>query len=515
MTTTLPTFIAFSFYLLAMLGLGWLGYRATYNLSDYILGGRRLNSFVVALAAGASDMSGWLMMALPGALYATGIAGAWSAVGLAIGAWTNWRFVAARLRVYTEKCGNALTLPEYFSNRFEDHSNILRIFTASAILIFFSVYCASGIVASARLFENMLGMPYDTALWVGAFMTISYVFFGGFLAVSWTDTVQAALMFAALIVTPLLVIHSHSSMATSIDAVKIIGADHVTLTGSLSAIGVISLLCWGLGYFGQPHILARFMAAKSPKHLPTARRISMTWMILCLIGASSIGFFGSSYFAMHPGLAAAVKANPETIFIELTKILFNPWIGGIILAGILSAVMSTLSAQLLVCSSALTEDVYRTFIRRKAPQKELVWVGRFMVLGIALFAIWLASNPDSRVLKMVSYAWAGFAAAFGPVVVLSIFWSRMTRSGALAGIVVGTLTVAIWGKYAWFGLYEILPGCVFAAIAIVVVSLLSQAPSASMLKMFKEVEDEVRSFDKQDDEDDDLVPVSVGSTVTE
>lgn len=500
MTATTPTMIAFSIYIIAMLGLGWLGYRATKNLSDYILGGRRLNSFVTALAAGASDMSGWLMMALPGAIYLTGIPGAWSAVGLTIGAWVNWRFVAARLRVYTEKCGNALTLPEYFSNRFEDKSNILRIFTALSILIFFSVYCASGAVASARLFESMLGMPYTTALWLGAFATISYVFIGGFLAVSWTDTVQASLMFTALLITPLLVIYHNGGVTPSIDAVKIFGlthgTEHVSLTGNLGFFGVVSLLAWAFGYFGQPHILARFMAAKSASAIPRARRISMTWMILCLIGASLIGFFGNAYFSTHPELAANVVDNPEMVFIELTKILFNPWIGGIILAGILSAVMSTLSAQLLVCSSALTEDIYRTFFKKQASQKELVWIGRLMVLGIAFFAIWLASNPDSKVLKMVSYAWAGFGAAFGPVIILSVWWSRITRLGALAGIIVGTLTVIIWGEYAWLGLYEILPGFVFATLAIVVVSLLTPKPSASILKTFDEVEREMRSYVK-------------------
>lgn len=485
------TLISFSFYLVAMLGLGWLGYRATTNLSDYILGGRRLNSFVTALAAGASDMSGWLMMGLPGAVYARGLAEAWIAIGLVIGAWMNWRYVAARLRLYTEKCGNALTLPEYFSNRFEDKSNLLRIITALAVLTFFSIYCASGVVASARLFQGLLGMSYTTALWVGAFATISYVFIGGFLAVSWTDTVQASLMFGALLMTPLMVIASNGGVTPSIDAAKILGADHLDMLSGLTWMSVISLLAWGLGYFGQPHILARFMAAKSASAIPAARRISMSWMVLCLAGAVAIGFFGSIYFAAHPNLGAAVRANPETVFIELTKILFNPWMAGVILASILSAVMSTLSAQLLVCSSALTEDLYKTFLHRTASQRELVWVGRLMVLAIALFAIWLAFNPESKVLSMVSYAWAGFGAAFGPVVILSLTWPRMTRTGALAGIIVGAAVVIIWKQYAWFGIYEIIPGFILATCAIVLFSLLSPRPSASIRTTFEAVKREL------------------------
>jgi sodium/proline symporter len=485
--TQTPTLIAFSFYLVAMLGLGWLGYRATKNLSDYILGGRSLNSFVTALAAGASDMSGWLMMGLPGGVYSRGFSEVWMPIGLITGAWINWRCIAGRLRLYTEKCGNALTLPEYFSNRFEDKTNILRIVTALTVLIFFSIYCASGVVASARLFEGLLGMPYDTALWVGAIATISYVFIGGFLAVSWTDTVQASLMFSALIITPLMVISHSGGITPSIDAVKIIGIGHLDMLNGLNGIAIISLLSWGLGYFGQPHILARFMAAKSVHAIPAARRISMIWMVICLAGAVAIGFFGSAYFSMHPEGSAVVKANPETVFIELTKLLFNPWVGGIILAGILSAVMSTLSAQLLVCSSALTEDIYRAFLRKKASQRELVWIGRFMVLGIAFFAIWLASNPDSKVLGMVSYAWAGFGAAFGPVVILSLIWSRTTRAGALAGIIVGAASVIVWKQYAWFGLYEIIPGFILATCAIVIFSLLSAKPSASIRATFDEV----------------------------
>lgn len=481
----------FVIYIVGMLLIGWLGYKATSNLSDYILGGRRLGAFVVALAAGASDMSGWLLMGLPGAVYNEGISASWIAIGLTIGAYLNWRFVAARLRVYTEQSGDALTLPDFFAHRFEDHGNILRIVSAIVILIFFTLYCASGVVAGARLFESMFGFSYPTAIWLGAFCTIGYVFIGGFLAVSWTDTVQASLMFTALVITPLIVIQQAGGLGEAHTIVQSMNPTLSNLFYDMSAVGIVSLLAWGLGYFGQPHILVRFMAADSVHTIPNARRISMTWMILCLAGAVAVGYFGIAYFAAHPEQAAGVTANSERVFIELSILLFNPWIAGILLAAILAAVMSTLSAQLLVCSSSLTQDIYKTFIRRDASQSELVWFGRLMVLFIALIAIWLAWNPESLVLSMVSYAWAGFGAAFGPVVILSLFWSRMTRNGALAGMIVGAAVVLIWNHYAWFSLYEIVPSFILATLSIIIVSLLDKQPSSSIQNIFMRVQKEV------------------------
>ena len=364
-------------------------------------------------------------------------------VGLCIGAWLNWRFVAARLRVYTEKVGNALTLPDYFTNRFEDGSSLLRIVTALVILVFFTVYCASGVVAGARLFESMFGMDYQTALWVGAVATMAYVFIGGFLAVSWTDTIQASLMITALILAPLMVIYADGGVGASAAIIDTARSGAFDMFKGQGAIAIISLLAWGLGYFGQPHILVRFMAAESTAAIPAARRIGMTWMVLCLGGAIAVGFIGIPYFIAHPEGAVAVSANAETVFIEIAKQLFNPWIAGLLLAAILAAVMSTLSCQFLVCSSALTEDVYRTFLRKNASQRELVLVGRIMVLLVSLVAIWIAGNPESKVLGMVAYAWGGFGAAFGPVVILSLFWSRTTRNGALAGILTGAVTVVV------------------------------------------------------------------------
>ena len=491
MTANLPTLVTFTVYLIGMLLIGWMGYRATTNFSDYILGGRSLGSVVTALSAGASDMSGWLLMGLPGAVFLSGLSEAWIAIGLCLGAWLNWRFVAARLRVYTEKVGNALTLPDYFTNRFEDQSSLLRIVTAVVILVFFTIYCASGVVAGARLFESMFGMDYQTALWVGAVATMAYVFIGGFLAVSWTDTIQASLMITALILAPLMVIYSDGGVAASSAVIEATREGAFDMVGNLDMIAIISLLAWGLGYFGQPHILVRFMAAESVKTIPNARRIGMAWMILCLGGAVAVGFFGIAYFGQRPEIAGNVNANAETVFLEVAKLLFNPWIAGVLLAAVLAAVMSTLSCQLLVCSSALTQDIYKTFLNKTASEKQLVWFGRAMVFAIAVVAIVIAQNPDSKVLGMVSYAWAGFGAAFGPIVLFSLLWKRMTRNAALAGMVVGAVTVLVWKQYAWLNLYEIVPGFVLSSLTIVVVSLMGKAPSAQMQKTHAEVDQEI------------------------
>lgn len=491
MSANLPTLITFIVYIIAMVAIGLVAYRSTNNFSDYILGGRRLGSFVTGLSAGASDMSGWLLMGLPGAVYFGGISGAWIAIGLTIGAYLNWLFVAGRLRVQTEHFGNALTLPDFFTNRFEDKSRLLRIFSALVILIFFTIYCSSGIVAGARLFESTFGLSYGTALWAGAAATIAYTFIGGFLAVSWTDTVQASLMIFALLITPVFVLLAVGGLEPALNAVAAQGPEYFDMFKGASFIGVISLLAWGFGYFGQPHILARFMAADSAKTIPSARRISIAWMILCLAGTCAVGFFGIAYFAAHPELAGPVNENSELVFMELTKILFNPWVAGILLSAILAAVMSTLSCQLLVCSSALTEDFYKAFLRKDASQNELVWVGRLMVLLVALFAIWLASDPDNRVLGLVAYAWAGFAAAFGPVVLISLLWKRMTRNGALVGMIVGAVTVIAWKNLmGWTELYEIIPGFLLASICIFVVSLMGKAPSDTIVKRFDESEDD-------------------------
>ncbi|TQI81053.1 sodium/proline symporter [Serratia fonticola] len=493
MTMSTPMLVTFLVYIFGMVLIGLIAYRATNNFDDYILGGRSLGSVVTALSAGASDMSGWLLMGLPGAIFLSGISESWIAIGLTIGAYLNWKLVAGRLRVHTEANNNALTLPDYFTSRFEDNSKLLRVISAIVILVFFTIYCASGIVAGARLFESTFGMSYETALWAGAAATILYTFIGGFLAVSWTDTVQASLMIFALILTPVIVIFAVGGIDSSMMVIAAQNPANIDMMKGLNLVAILSLLGWGLGYFGQPHILARFMAADSHRTIRSARRISMTWMILCLGGTIAVGFFGIAYFANHPDLAGNVSQNGERVFIELAMLLFNPWVAGVLLSAILAAVMSTLSCQLLVCSSAITEDLYKAFLRKGASQRELVWVGRLMVLIVALVAIALASNPENRVLGLVSYAWAGFGAAFGPVVLISVMWSRMTRNGALAGMLVGAITVIVWKQYAWLDLYEIIPGFLFGCIAIVLVSLMGRKPSASMTERFDQAEAEFKT----------------------
>ncbi|WP_251359335.1 sodium/proline symporter PutP [Kangiella sp. TOML190] len=481
------TLITFAAYLLFMMLIGVWAYRRTNNLSDYILGGRSLGSGVTALSAAASDMSGWILMGLPGALYAGGIKEGWIAVGLVIGAYLNWKLVAGRLRSYTEIADNSLTLPDYFENRFHDRSKVLRVSSALVILVFYTFYTASGMVAGATLFENSFQMDYQQALIIGAAVIVAYTFLGGFLAVSWTDFFQGILMATALVVAPITMIIEYNGLAPLFNQVEAVKPNAMDWTAGLTLIGFLSLQAWGLGYFGQPHILARFMAAESVATIPAARRIAMSWMIISLLGSMFIGLAGIAYFSDDPNSLALLAENPERIFILINKALFNPWLAGFLLAAILAAVMSTIDSQLLVSSSSLTEDFYKSLFRPKASETELVWISRFGVVLIALIAVLIALDPKSRVLELVSYAWAGFGAAFGPVVIFSLLWQKMTRWGALAGMLVGAITVLIWKQLsakeqglAIFDLYEILPGFVFASIAIVLVSKLTRVEEQTL-----------------------------------
>lgn len=478
-----PTFTSFVVYLIVMMSIGIFFYYRTKNLSDYILGGRQLSPAVAALSAGASDMSGWLLLGLPGAMYAGGMNNIWIAVGLSIGAYLNWQFVAKKLRTYTEKAGDAITLPDYLENRFGDSSRILRVISAIVILIFFTIYVSSGLVGGAILFEKTFGLNYQLALWVGALVIVAYTFLGGFMAVSLTDFLQGTLMFIALLVVPAVVIAKMGDWGTVVDKVAHVDAKYVDAFSGMTLLSIISLMAWGLGYFGQPHILARFMAIRRAKDVPKAQMVGMTWMVLGLFGAIFTGFAGIAYYVGSP------LENSETVFIALTQALFNPWIAGILLAAILSAIMSTVDSQLLVCSSAIAEDFYKQILRKEAPQKELVWIGRVSVLILALIATSLAADPDSKVLDLVAYAWGGFGAAFGPVVILSLFWRRMTRNGTLAGMIVGAVTVIVWKNMTGglFDLYEILPGFLFCALTVIIVSLLDKAPGKSVTEVFDSV----------------------------
>jgi sodium/proline symporter len=465
-------------YMGICLVLGFVAYRRTTNLADFILGGRSLGSWVTALSAQASDMSGWLLMGLPGLAYLAGANSIWLVLGLIVGTYLNWKFIAARLRTRTEQLGNSLTMPDYFERRFADRTRVLRTLTAFFILVFFTFYTSSGFVATGRLFESLFGMHYHDAMFWGSVVMLAYTFFGGFLAVSWSDVLQGTLMFLALALVAVMgvaVTGGFGDMTAALEARNpalldpFVGEDG----RAIGTIGILSLLAWGLGYPGQPHILARFMAIRSAEEMPTARRVAMGWVIVVLIAAIVVGLAG--ILVVDPPLAGT---DSEKVFIVMSTRFLHPVLAGVCMSGILAAIMSTASAQLLVASSAFAEDFYKGLFRRDPGRAELLWVGRGAVLAIAGLAYVLALNPDNKVLDLVAWAWAGFGAAFGPAIVLSLYWNDMTRNGALAGILVGGLTVILWkqGSGGIFALYEMVPGVVLSALAIWVTSRL--APTA-------------------------------------
>ncbi|MGG1572639.1 sodium/proline symporter PutP [Fictibacillus sp. NRS-1165] len=479
--------VSIGIYMAGMLLIGWFAYRRTANLSDYMLGGRDLGPAVTALSAGASDMSGWLLMGLPGAMYVSGLSAGWIVVGLTAGAYLNWLFVAPRLRTYTEIANNSITIPDYFENRFKDTSRILRITSAIVILIFFTFYTSSGMVSGGELFKTAFNLDYTWGIWLTASVVVVYTLFGGFLAVSWTDFVQGTIMFVALILVPVVTIFEIGGAGPTFSEIQSIDPKLLDAFKGTSLIGIISLLAWGLGYFGQPHIIVRFMAISSVKQMKSARRIGMGWMIFSIGGAMFTGLVGIAYFNLNGGSLGEKKA--ETVFIVLSDVLFHPLITGFLLAAILAAVMSTISSQLLVTSSAVTEDFYKAFFKRSASDKELVLVGRLSVLAISVIALVLALNPNKTILNLVGYAWAGFGAAFGPVVLLSLYWKRMTKWGAFYGMLSGTLTVIIWEQIKAFeAVYEIIPGFIVCSAVIVAVSLMTAKPSAEIESEFTEAQ---------------------------
>lgn len=485
--------ISLGAYFLVMIGIGIYAYFKQANDTEgYMLGGRNLSPAVTALSAGASDMSGWLLLGLPGAMYADGVVSAWIAIGLTMGAFLNYLIVAPRLRVYTEVADNAITLPDYFANRFEDKSHLLRVISAIVIILFFTVYTAASLVGGGKLFESSLNLSYGTGLWVTAGVVVVYTLFGGFLAVSMTDFVQGVIMLFAMVIVPIVALTDLGGVGATTNAIRAIDPSMLDITSGMTALGIISLLAWGLGYFGQPHIIVRFMAIRSVKDVPTARRIGMSWMIISLIGACVTGIAGRAYVAK----TAMTLDDPETIFLAFTQFLFHPLVSGFLLAAILAAIMSTISSQLLVVSSSLTKDVYKLFFDREAPEARQVLVGRISVIVVAIVAILLASNPDSSVLNLVSNAWAGFGAAFGPLVIFSLTWRGMNRNGAVAGMVVGALTVILWvyGPFEMNGvalnswLYAIVPGFILSTIAIFAVSTMTGGPRPSVSAKFEKME---------------------------
>jgi len=480
------TFVA---YFALVLVIGWYAFRRTANLTDFILGGRRLGSGTAALSAGASDMSGWLLLGLPGLAYATGLQSLWLAGGLLLGTWLNWRLVAKRLRVFSETYDNALTLPEFLANRFGDEGGWLRGVSAFFILLFFLIYTGSGLIAGGKLFASVFGLPYLWAVAAGASAILLYTAVGGFLAVSWTDVLQGLLMAAALVAVPVMAFGGAGGLGPGLARIEAVDPSlfepFTKADGTaLGLIGILSLAAWGLGYFGQPHILARFQAIGSGADVGRARRIAVSWVTVTLTGAVLVGLTG--VLALETPLAGDDR---EKVFIELVNLLFHPVVAGICLAAILAAIMSTADSQLLVSSAAFTEDLYRTLLRRDAGPRELVAVGRGSVVILAGLAFVMALDPGTMVLDLVGYAWAGFGAAFGPVVILSLYWPRMTRRGALAGIVTGGVTVVVWKQLAGglFDVYELLPGFLLSLAAVWIASLSDPAPRAGLAAGFKQV----------------------------
>ena len=493
------TFISLGLYFLAMLAIGLYSFKqANTDVEGYMLGGRNLSPKVTALSAGASDMSGWMLMGLPGAMYLTGLSSAWIAVGLVIGAYLNYVLVAPRLRVYTEVANNAITIPDYFENRFNDKSRVLRIVSSIVIVLFFTLYTSSGVVAGGKLFETSFGLNYELGLYITAGVVVAYTLFGGFMAVSITDFVQGCIMFVALVLVPVVVLVDLDGWQGVTQSLNTLDGQYLDMfvnasNGELvSTIAIISMLSWGFGYFGQPHIIVRFMAIRSVNDIKTAQKIGISWMVVAITGALATGLLGLAYVTKQ----GTPLNDAETIFIYLSQLLFHPLIGGFLLAAILAAIMSTISSQLLVTSSSLTSDFYQAFFRRDASQHELIIVGRISVVIVALVAIFLAYDRDSSILSLVSNAWAGFGAAFGPLILFSLFWKRMTLISAISGMLVGAVTVLLWiylpitvdGQSLSAWLYEIVPGFVLSSLTIVIISLVSKQTDSSIINTFEKVE---------------------------
>ncbi|MEN3131812.1 sodium/proline symporter PutP [Bacillus cereus] len=478
--------VSLAIYMAGMLYIGYWSYKKTSDLSDYMLGGRGLGPAVTALSAGASDMSGWMLMGLPGAMYATGLSSVWIAIGLLIGAYANYLIIAPRLRTYTEVANDSITIPDFLENRFKDRTKILRFVSAVVILVFFTFYASAGLVSGGRLFENSFNLDYKIGLFVTVGVVVAYTLFGGFLAVSWTDFVQGCIMFIALVLVPIVAFTDVGGITETFNTIKQVDASHLDMFKGTTILGIISFLAWGLGYFGQPHIIVRFMAITSIKDLKTSRRIGIGWMTISIIGAMLTGLIGIAYYAKNN----TTLQDPEMVFVTFSNILFHPYITGFLLSAILASIMSSISSQLLVISSAVTEDFYKTFFRRNASDKELVFIGRLSVLVVAMIAVVLAYHPSDTILTLVGYAWAGFGSAFGPAILLSLYWKRTNKWGILAGMIVGAVVVIAWVQIPSLKaiMYEMVPGFFCSLLTVIVVSLLTKEPVKAVHREFNEME---------------------------
>ncbi|MDD3367387.1 MAG: sodium/proline symporter PutP [Lachnospiraceae bacterium] len=496
--------VAFVLYLLCMVVVGAIYAKKNSNAEDYFLGGRKLGGFVAALSAQASDMSGWLLMGLPGSVYAMGTGQIWIAVGLFIGTVCNWLFISGRLRRYTIRANNALTLPTYFENRFHDKKRILLLISSITIVIFFLVYTASALAAGGKLFNSVFGLDYKIALTIGAIVILTYTFMGGFMAVCATDFIQGTLMLIGLLIVPLVAYgFIGGDIVSLLDASGVEGGSAAYLavmnsgSGTYSAVDIISQLAWGLGYCGMPHILVRFMAVRDEKELNKSKGVAIIWVALSLVFACIIGVVGRAY--LYPEVLTG--GAEEKVFIQMIIKVFTqdinaPVIGGIFLCGILAAIMSTADSQLLVSASSMAEDIYKGIIRKDADDKTVLRISRITVVVIAVLAYIIALNPNSSIMGLVSNAWAGLGAAFGPTVLLSLFWKRTNLQGAVAGIASGALTVLVWDYLPIIGgqtigtvtgLYSLASGFVISLVFIIVVSLATPEPSAEILQEFEDV----------------------------
>ena len=489
MTDNIFQLLAIAVYLAGMLAIGYFAFKKTDDLDDYMLAGRELKPGVAALSAGASDMSGWLIMGLPGAIYLSGLVEAWIAIGLTIGAWLNWKFVAPRLRSYTAISQNAITIPSFFEKRLKEHSHLLRIASAIIILVFFTFYVSSGMVAAGKFFEGSFGWPYLVGMGVVTVVTLTYTLFGGFIGATLTDVAQGLLMFAALIVVPVIAVIQTGGVGATVTRLQNIDPDALNLFKGfgegntlLWIVGIFSTAAWGLGYFGQPHIIVRFMALRSPQDAKAGRRIGITWMVLAAAGAIATALVGIGYFADSSTVALD---DPETVFLKLSQIFFHPFVAGLVLAAVLAAIMSTISSQLIVCSSALVEDLYNMVGRDSTPKRQ-VNLGRLGVLLVAVVAALIALDREASILDLVSFAWAGFGAAFGPIVLLSLYWRKLTARGALAGMVVAAAVVFAWGKTPMLhdAMYEIVPAFLLNLVVAVVVSKMTYKKNALIEEEF-------------------------------
>lgn len=505
---------AFAVYMLVMIVIGALYSRSTKNNEDYFLGGRNLGGWTAALSAQASDMSGWMLMGLPGAVYVAGTGEVWIAVGLLAGTILNWFIVSARLRKYTIVAGNSLTIPSFFQNRYRDKTGVVKIVSAVIIAVFFTVYTASAFSSGAKLFATLFGNNVDgkldskvylIGLIIAAVVILVYTFLGGFKAVCTTDFIQGLMMFVAILSVPI-VAYSIMTWETGFAPALVQNgvqnpADFMNFTkngdgSTISAVSVISNLGWGLGYFGMPHILVRFMAIKNNEEVKKSRRVAIVWVVISLAMSCFMGLVARGYLTTQLD-----GSNSETAFIRMISQLFSNngiliFIGGIFLCGILAAIMSTADSQLLVTSSAISEDIFKGTIKKNASEKSALWVGRIAVIAVAVIAFLIALDPNSSIMGLVSDAWAGFGAAFGPVVLLALFWKRSTLPGAISGMAVGALTVILWDYppfvngetiYAATGLYSLVVGFALALVVNVVVSLLTKKPSDEIVKEFESI----------------------------